>query len=269
MSLAEQVKSGGPKILTLDIERFKGQAVVEFWDLGEFKHRRLHPDTVTEWPRTICAAWRWHGKRATDFAAEWDDDGRHGMLERIWHAYDQADIVVGHNVKAFDTKKLKTEWWLMGLKPPRPWKTVDTLTVARREFGMESNTLDAICKRLGLPGKVDRYDVEVARRAVDGDKAAQRRIKRYNVGDVATTEALYDALRGWDASHPHIGLWTGIERSCNQCGSESLTPLGESGQSDGQVRAVTNSYAGYRCDNCGAVLRANHRQRLVTMRAAR
>ncbi len=59
-AIRESVKRTHAKILTVDIERMKGAAEVEFWDLGDFKNRRIHADTVTQWPRTICAAWRWY-----------------------------------------------------------------------------------------------------------------------------------------------------------------------------------------------------------------
>ena len=273
MSLSDR-KIPGAKIATLDIERVPGRARIEhrgltiegdFWDLSGWKYkigRRIRPDEVLEWPRSICAAWRWKGTRPIHFAAEWEDGGRHTFLETVWGAYDQADILRGHNIRGFDSKKLKGEWWLMGLNPPSAYKTVDTLTIARREFGLESNTLAALLARLGLPGKVDRYDPEVAKAACAGDKAAQRRITRYNRGDVPASELLCDALTGWDTTHPHLGLYNGKERSCNQCGGTEFTATG-------LVRAVTNSYAGYRCDNCGANLRNNYRKGTVTMRAAR
>ena len=62
------------RVVTLDIERIPGRARVkhrgltiegEFWDLNGWKHtigRRIHADDVLEWPRTICAAWRWYGE---------------------------------------------------------------------------------------------------------------------------------------------------------------------------------------------------------------
>ena len=62
------------RVVTLDIERIPGRARVkhrgltiegEFWDLSGWKHtigRRIHADDVLEWPRTICAAWRWYGE---------------------------------------------------------------------------------------------------------------------------------------------------------------------------------------------------------------
>jgi hypothetical protein len=50
MTLADRLKTAekvkGANVLVLDIERMKGTAHVEFWDMGDFKNRRLHADTV-------------------------------------------------------------------------------------------------------------------------------------------------------------------------------------------------------------------------------
>jgi hypothetical protein len=256
------VRPNDAKILTLDIERFKGTFTGEFWDLNDFKNRRIQPDMVVEWPRTICVAWRWYGQKRVEFHAEWDDDGREGMLRAAWHAYDQADIIVGHNLAGFDTKKLKSDWNILGLGAPRPWKTVDTLSIARREFGFESNQLGSLCERMGVPGKVDHYDVEVARAALAGDRAAQRRLKRYNIGDIEASEALYDAMRGWIPAHPFIGT-RGDEKVCNQCGSDDLN------LQPSRYRAVVLDYALYRCGSCAANVRGGWVARAASTRGAR
>jgi hypothetical protein len=257
------VKATGARIAILDIERMKGSASVEFWDLGEFKNRRIHPADVIEWPRNICSAWRWYGETRTHFAAEWEPEGREGLARAMWDVYDSADIVVGHNIAGFDTKKLKNDWLEMGLRQPSTWRTVDTLKVARREFGMESNTLDALCKRLGIASKTDRYDVEVARRALAGHKPSQQRLKRYNCGDIDATEALYETLRGWDPTHPHLGLYSGQERSCYACGSGELVAM------TNDTKTARTGYAAFRCSDCGAISRNNHRRTIVTMVPAR
>jgi hypothetical protein len=261
MSIAD-LSPAASKILVLDIERMKGQATVEFWDLGDFKNRRIHADDVTLWPRTICVAWQWLGESKVHFAAEWDTGHRGDMLEQVWKAYDEAAIVVGHNLQGFDTKKLESEWWLMGLPTPSPYKTVDTLKVARSTMGMESNTLDAICKRAGIVSKTDRYDVEVARAACAGDKKAQKQIKAYNVGDIHATTALYLSLRGRIPGHPHIGEINVEERRCNQCGSGNL-------QRNGVTRAVVIDYVLYRCGDCGANVKGTKHSRQAATRGAR
>lgn len=241
------------KILTFDIERIKGRAAVDFWDLGDFKNRRIHADDVIQWPRSICVAWNWYGETKIEFASEWGD-GHEGMLQRFWNEINKADIVVGHNIVGFDLKKLNTEWRDAGFTQPAPYKVVDTLKEARKQFGDESKTLDALCKRLGLVGKTDRYDVDTANRAVDGDRKAQIEIQAYNEGDIAATIALYDRLRGWMPNHPHMGELVVDEKRCNQCSSTEL-------EVNGTYLARQIRYIQYQCKTCGGWVRGTTHSR--------
>lgn len=249
------------KILTLDIERMKGSATIEFWDLGDYKNRRIHADDVKLWPRTICMAWNWYGEHRIEFSSEWGD-GREGMLKRTWEAVDQADIVVGHNVAGFDLKRLNTEWRDIGLIPPSPYKAVDTLKEVRKCFGDESKTLDALNRRLGIAAKTDRYDVEVARAALEGDRVAQLQIQAYNEGDILASIALFDRLRGWLPNHPHLGPLDETEMRCNQCNSTDI-------ERNGTYLAIQIRYIQYRCNTCGANLRGGTHSRAANVRGAR
>lgn len=232
------------KILVYDIERMKGSASVEFWSLSDFKNRRIHADDVTAWPRTICVAWRFLGDKGTQFASEWDD-GQRGMHKRIWDAFNEADITVGHNSKAFDEKHLNTGWRDLGMTPPSPSTPIDTLSAARARFGDESKTLDALCHRIGLTGKTDRFDVEVARAACAGDKAAQRKIRAYNSGDIDATEALYVTLLPWIKAHRHIAPNAGTDKNlCPRCASDKI-------KRNGTWTVYVNTYAAYTCRDCG------------------
>lgn len=276
MSLAEQLAQTrtAARIITLDIERLPGRArhqhrglTIEgdFWDLSGWKHAigyRLPPESVLEWPRTICGAWRFLGERKIHFASEWGD-GHEAMVQRLWDALNEADIAIGHNFDNFDRKHLNTDFATLGLGRPAPYKTVDTLKVARAAFGAESKTLHQLNKRFGRQGKVDRYQVQVARDAVAGVLTAQRRIERYNKGDIPATETLYLDTRVWAPNHPHLGLYTGDERSCHVCGCTEFVRLPK------DVVALSQSYGGYRCAECGAPSRNNHRKRITTMRPAR
>src|SRR4249919_3372234 len=199
MSLTERAESANLKnahnYLILDIERFKGRAEIEFWDLGDYKNRRIHADSVVEWPRNICVAWMFMGDKKVSFASEWDD-GPEQMHRRIWEALDKAQIHSGHNVARFDIRKLNTGFREHDLGLPSPSKPVDTLTEARKVFGDESMTLDALCKRMGIPSKVNKYDLEVARAACAGDKRAQKEIREYCCGDVLASRGLVEKMRG-------------------------------------------------------------------------
>lgn len=232
------------KILVYDIERMKGTAEVEFWSLSDFKNRRINADDVSAWPATICVAYRFLGEKRTQFASVWDD-GHEGMHRRVWDAFNEADITVGHNSKAFDEKHLNTGWRDLGMTPPSPSKAIDTLTSARARFGDESKTLDALCHRIGLTGKTDRYNVEVARAALAGDKAAQRQLKAYNVGDIDATEALYVTLLPWIKSHPHVAPNAGTDKAlCPRCASDDV-------YRNGTWTVAVNTYLAYTCRECG------------------
>ena len=272
----------GPVITTLDIERVPGRARIEyrngltvegdFWDLNGWKHlvkRRINFEEVLEWPRTICLAWRTLGRRKVEFAAEWEDDGYEGMLRRAWDAYDQADIIVGHNVAAFDTKHLNTGWRDLGLTPPSPFKCVDTLTQARRVFGDESKQLVALTSRLGIATKTDKYDSAVAKAALAGDKKAQRKLAAYNKGDIIASEELYLRILPWIQGHPNVNLYSVDEdtENCPKCNVPNTL------QRRGYAYTPLGKYAQFACmtdkGGCGSWMRGTKALALVDVRAVR
>ena len=245
------------RVVTLDIERIpgrhstwhRGQTITgPFWDLNEIKAwtgKRIHADDVKEWPRTICAAWKWYDAESVEFAAEWEVGGYDGFMRAVWEVFDRADLIIGHNADRFDARHLMGGWAEMGLPAPSPYKVIDTLKIARGTFAYESNTLDALNKRLGIDAKTDKYDSRVAKAAVAGDKEAQDRIRFYNMGDIAASEALFDRLRPYARNIPHLGMWTDDEMACPSCGS-TMTATGKT------VHANVQRYEHLTCPNCGA-----------------
>lgn len=245
------------RIATLDIERIPGRYSTQhrgatisgdFWDLNEIKGwtgRRIHADDVIEWPRTICVAWRWYGEEEVHFASEWQVGGYDGFMRRFWEVADEMTIAVGHNAASFDMPLAMSGWAEMGLPAPSPYKVIDTLKIARSSLKMESNTLDSLAKRLGVEAKTDKYDVRVAKAAVNGDKAAQERIEEYNRGDIVASEALFDRLRPYAKGLPHMGMWVDDENACPSCG-HTMRPTGKT------VHANVQAYNGMVCPSCGA-----------------
>ena len=252
------------RVATLDIERIPGRVRTQHhgftiegdvWDLNALKdmtRRRIHADDMIEWPRTICAAWKWYDSPDVEFAAEWEVGGYDGFMRAVWEVFDQADLIIGHNADRFDARHLMGGWAEMGLPAPSPYKVIDTLKIARGSFAYESNTLDALNKRLGIEAKTDKYDVEVARAAVAGDKEAQARIEGYNRGDIVASEALFDRLRPYAKGIPHLGMWSDDELACPSCGS-TMTATGKT------VHANVQKYEHLHCPNCGAHARGTAR----------
>lgn len=250
-------KNVSAKVVTLDIERIPGRVRTlhrgftiegDVWDLNALKditRRRIHADDMIAWPRTICAAWKWYDSEDVEFAAEWQVGGYHAFMQQVWDVFDQADLIIGHNAERFDAKHLMGGWAEMGLPAPSPYKVVDTLKTARGTFAYESNTLDALNKRLGIDAKTDKYDVKIARAAVGGDREAQSILESYNRGDIIASEALFDRLRPYAKGIPHLGMWTDDALACPSCG-HTMTATGKT------VHANVQRYEHLTCPNCGS-----------------
>lgn len=247
MSLAAAVEAAAKtrelKTLVIDVERLQGKAEIPFWGLSDYKGRRIHHEYVTEWPRTICAGWRWIGEKRLSFAAEWETSPAE-FARTVRDVLDEADIITGHYVNKADRRWLNSLFRDHGIPWPSPFKVVDTLTIARRDLGDESMTLDALCKRFGIPAKTGKYDPDVARRAVEGDKTAQRQIRAYNLGDVDASTGLYFATLPLAHGHPHVAPIRGATQTrCPRCSSANV-------HRDGTHTPGVYVYARYRCDDC-------------------
>lgn len=244
------------KTLVIDVERLKGRfrwegrydgLVIEgaFWSLSDYKRKfgRIPHTAVTEWPRTICASWRWIGEKKIHFAAEWDESP--AAFARIMaEQLDAADIITGHYVNGADRKWLNSLFRDHHVNWPSPYKVIDTCAIARRDLGDESMTLDALCRRFGIPTKVGAYDADVALAACNGDVKAQRNIKLYNQADVEASTGLYFATLPLAHSHPHVAPVKGsTETRCPRCASTNVKRAGT-------YSPGVYVYARFRCDDC-------------------
>src|SRR5690606_4707592 len=233
----------------------------KFWDVNAYKRTigRIRADDVVSWPRTSCAAWGYLDERRVDFAAEWESGGAAGFHRQVFGAFDQADVVVGHNMKAFDLKHLRTAWIEHDLGEPSPFMVVDTLSIARNKLGAESKSLDALTKRFGIPSRVDHYSVEVAEAAVNGSKADQRKLERYNKGDIRANQALLKKLIHL-APLPHASLYDGESKAerC-RCGSFNL-------RREGFKYTEMAKRQKYQCKDCGRWVVDRKAQQIVPIR---
>lgn len=231
------------RIAILDIERIPLKFEGEAWSLNDMKGRRIPVEWVTRWPRTICFAYRWHGERKITGHAEWDEGGYEGMLRAAHAVYDEADVIVGHNIAAFDTRKLQGGWAELGLGKPSPWRHFDTLQVARKELGFEANHLATLTQRFGIRTKTDKYSIAMAEAAVAGDVKQQRRIMTYCKGDIDASTDLFDYLRPWGSLN-FAAYSDDEERRCRSCESTNV-------QRRGYARKLKGTYPRYQCQDCG------------------
>lgn len=126
------------------------------------------------------------------------------ILPKLHKMMDSAEIIIGHNVKAFDIKHIFTRFEYYGLPPILDKKKIDTLTLARSLFAFEYNGLDYISQRLGLRPKDDITD-EDWNNVLRGDKKTLEKVHAYNRGDVINGKGVYDKLVAWSGKSPDYG----------------------------------------------------------------
>lgn len=155
-----------------------------------------------------------------------------GLLSKLWKLLDAADIVVAHNGKQFDTKKINARFILAGLKPPSPYKVVDTLLIAKAQFKFTSNRLEYLADKLNTKYKKlshAKYPGFALWKAVmAGDPQAWAEMRTYNEHDVLSLEELYLILRPWDKKHPNVDVYDDEHEgeACPVCGGYHLQKRG-------------------------------------------
>ena len=245
-------EGSSPRVLSIDIETYPILAHV--WSLWDANAVAVERNTVI-----CCFSAKWLGGKQTTKALPdykgyksdaWDDSA---LLADIWKLLDEADIVIAQNGDRFDVKKINARLIRHGLKPPTPYKTVDTLKTARRIFGFDSNKLNDLCRFLGIGQKVHTGGFTLWQGCMAGDAKAWARMKRYNAQDVRILEKLYLRFLPWTTNHPNVGMWKSGP-ACPKCGSRRM-------QARGVTRNGTTEYRRLQCQSCGGWSRTNKNER--------
>lgn len=218
-------------------------------------------------PRMICYGAKWHGERKKFFASEYHD-GRRPMLESLHDLLDEADFVVGWNSARFDRPWIDGEFDKEGLGPAGPARDIDLMRVAKKQFRLPSYKLDYVAQHhYGLPGKVTHTGFRLWRDIMLGDdevKAkAWRLMKKYQLGDIDVTDAVFTRMKPWVRLLPNPALF-GVDGEPEACGCGN-TQL----QQRGYAYTTVSRYLRYQCvgeNGCGAWLRGAKRDKGIDMR---
>ncbi len=163
---------------------------------------------------------------------------------KLWELIDEADIVIGHNSDSFDIKVMNTRFIANGLLPPSPYRTVDTRKEAKKKFGFSSNSLNDLCTLLGIGGKHPTGGFKLWKDCMAGDKAAWKKMKKYNKIDVLLLEQLYLKLRPWMKTHPNTAILKD-KLACHACSSVNT-------QRRGTMFNKVTKYQRIFCNDCGS-----------------
>jgi hypothetical protein len=196
----------GASVLYLDTEVSKSQ----MYNYGlRVPSKYISPDNLVNEYYIICWAASyvgrddvWHDCVTPSEAKKWTDAK---ILQKIQKLMKSADIIAGHNVDAYDMKRINTRLLLNGLEPVIGKKTMDTLKIARQKFAFESNRLDYIAQRLGLRPKDDITNEDWNNIVRTGDKATLQKVDKYCQGDVNEGKGVYVRLAKYSGKREDYG----------------------------------------------------------------
>lgn len=205
------------------------QSVIEFykeWELLSFAYKELDKGGVR------CLARPDHPGK---------NDRR--LVEAVWKVLNEADVLIGHNIDDFDNRKLRAKFLEHGLRPPTPYKTIDTKKIAKSQFAFNSNSLNDLAKTLGLGKKADTGGFDLWLGCMAGDRKSWAKMIAYNKHDVVLLEKVYERMKAWYPGHPNLALIARRE-GCPVCASERVQRRGF------QVLKLRRN-ARFHCQECG------------------
>lgn len=242
------------KILFLDLETSPNLAFV--WGLWQ---QNVSINQLMESTEVICFGARWYGEKTVNFKSV-HHHGKKAMLDELHRLMEEADVLVGWNSAAFDSKHIKREFIENGYLPPSPYKELDLMRVVKSQFKFPSNKLDYVAQTLGVGAKVQHSGFDLWVGCMADDKKSWAKMKEYQIQDVDLLIDLYEILKPWIKNHPHTALYNGIEGGCSNCASVKL-------QRRGYSRTTTATYQRFQCMDCGKWLKGDKAIEKTTYRS--
>ena len=235
------------RILIVDLETAPKQAYV--W---RFFKENVGVKQVLSHGYMMSFAYKWLGDKDVQFHYSLDEDDS-ALCVELADVLNRADIVVAHNAEKFDLPTARGRMLVHGLRPPSPFKVVDTLRVAKREFLFPSNSLAYLAEVLDCGAKDDHKEFpgfDLWAECIKGNPRAWEEMKKYNIQDVETLEEIYLKMRPYMRTHPNVGVFEEEDRPvCPKCGSHHI-------QLRGYTVTNVGKYRKFQCQECGGWARS-------------
>ena len=239
------------KILYLDIETAPKLAYV--W---RFFKENISPKQVLTHGHIMSFTAIWNDEDSFIYSENRNNNSDDEIVGQLVQLLDEADLVIGHNVEAFDCHTINGRALVAGISPPSPYKIVDTYKSARREFKFEKNSLEYLCEVLNCKHKKLSHKkfpgFELWVECLAGNEEAWEEMRDYNIMDTFSVRDVYKKMRPWIRNHPNVAVHLEIDgHACPKCGSTHVQRRGY---------AYTNSgkYQRFRCNSCGGWARSRY-----------
>lgn len=197
---------------------------------------------VNDWVM-LCASWKKLGDKKVSSVRIKKRNDDYPVVKELRDALSKADILIAHNGDKFDLKMLNARLLYHNLEPLPPIPTVDTLKQLRKIARFTSNKLDYVSSLLLNKRKL-ATDYGLWRKAMALDEQSLNKMVSYNKRDVVLLEGVYNKIKKFMPTHPHVGVMGGNNKllTCRVCGSDHLKKDGvrvtASGIAKQQVKCV-------------------------------
>jgi len=206
----------------------------------------------------LSHAWAWGDGEVTGSILTREEMLAHDperLVLECWSLLDNCDILVAHNGKRFDVKKVNGYFLQYGMPPPSPYRVIDTLLIAKQKFALPFNSLAYLAEFLDVEQKIDTGGVDLWIQCDQGSQEALDKMNEYCMGDIVTLRGVYNRLIGWSNDGVNMALYNDHGASCPHCSSDDVSVI------QGKYsHTVARKYQAYRCNGCGAVLRSNRKE---------
>lgn len=240
------------RVLVLDIET--SPALAYIWKMWK---ENIGANQVIENSTILSYAGKFLGEEKVYYDDARDYVDERPLLEGLHNLLSNADAVVAHNGRKFDLKQIRGRMLVNKIPPFAPIKMIDTLEIAKREFGFMSNSLAFLANSIGVQGKGDHRKFPgfiLWKECLKGNREAWDEMKEYNIQDIKTLEEVYLALRPWSTQHPNLGVFQdGEQLRCPKCGGNHL-------HKRGFARTAVAVYQRYQCTTCGGWSRSRQQE---------
>jgi uncharacterized protein YprB with RNaseH-like and TPR domain len=174
------------------------------------------------------------------------------ILLLLWNLLDAADIVITQNGQKFDSRRINARFIHYGMKPPSPYRHLDTYRIAKKVGDFTSNSLEYLADKLCTKYKKLKHGkfpgIKLWDECRKGNIDAWEEMKKYNIRDTLVTEELYTKLRAWapeSMPKPHKDGFSPTIH-CDTCDYKGVMTKW------GFYRTNNGIWTRYACPHCGA-----------------
>lgn len=234
-----------PNILYFDIETLP--LMVFAWELGK---QVIPYQNIYKERQVACIGYAWNNEPAQILGMDYkkhdlhvrDNDADRQMIEEFVNISSDADVVIGHNVKAFDIGVLRSRIIKFGLPDFVPFLVNDSYQ-STKGIGFTSHKLDYMATYFEMEQKAEHpYQMWVD--VMTHRAGAFSKMQVYCMGDVDITRNVYLKLKPYIKSSLNMAVFRNDNTVCPNCGEAGMLIR------RGYRYTLTGKYPRFECKAC-------------------